>query len=133
MPRSKQLITALAAFWILYACAAVYEWSVDGQLDPAAALAASTGATSPAGTEVAPGAMAIPARVLTAGDLVVLMALAFIVAALSATVILARREMRGPYRQPGMGAFDDPLWSGGEVDLQAPWARGQAGPKSLPR
>ena len=114
MPRSTQLLVAVVSFWLLYAFLAVYELAMPGQLDPQTAMAAAPGWTEPAGDPTL--AVQAPERVLTTGDLVVLLALAFIVAVLSATFIVARREIRGPTRQPGMGAFDDPLWSSGELE-----------------
>jgi hypothetical protein len=143
MPPSKRLLSALIGFWLLYAGAALFEWTVDGKTDPAAAMAASTVATAPASPEEA-AAMAGPPRQLTSGDLIVLLALAFIIAALSTIGVLARRELRGPGREQGMGAFDDPIWSGGDLELREPWLRGEleiqspwllghAGPDGPPR
>jgi hypothetical protein len=109
----------VVAFWLLYACAALYQAVVPGELDPVSAMAAAGGFTPPSSPVISSSGVLSQApapRVITTGDLVVLMALAGIVAALSATFIVARREVRGPGRQPGMGAGDDPLWISGELE-----------------
>ena len=43
MPRSKQLIAAFAAFWLVYACAAVFEWTVAGPANGTSRMAAAVG------------------------------------------------------------------------------------------
>jgi hypothetical protein len=125
MPRSKQLVTAFAAFWLVYALAAAYEWSVAGSLEGPSSMTAASGMV---GT-VAPGAVAArsdaatPAVAggLTAGDLVVLLAAGLSIGALGAVGFLLWRETHGAGRDPGMGAGDDPLWSGGDLDM-AGWS-----------
>jgi hypothetical protein len=120
MPRSKQVIAAFAAFWLVYACAAVYDWSVPGPADAPARMAAAAGmgpGVADSTAVVATATLPVQRSGLTVGDVVVLVAAGFIIATLSTIAIFAWRELRGDNREPGMAAGDDPLWSGPELDL----------------
>jgi hypothetical protein len=120
MPRSKQVIAAFVAFWLVYACAAVYEWTIPGPADASARMAAASGfAVDAQGDMPAITNTAVPVQGggLTMGDVVVLVTLGLIIASLSTIAIFAWRELRGVNRDPGMAAGDDPLWSGAELDL----------------
>lgn len=120
MPRSRQLVAAVAAFWLVYACAAVYDWMMPGPSDAAARMAAASGlsgqATADSSAVVATPALPVHGG-LTVGDIVVLVALGFMIATLSTIAIFAWREVHGDNRDPGMAAGDDPLWSAVELDL----------------
>jgi hypothetical protein len=118
MPREKQLLTAFAAFWLFYVCAAIYDWSVPGSLDDPTTYAVASGMPRAVTTEATAGsaAAATPAAGgLTTGDIVVLMAAAFIAISLGIVGVLAWREVRGPVQEPGMSSGDDPLWSRGDI------------------
>src|SRR5262245_52703864 len=119
MPRSKQLLVALAAFCLAYLCAAIYEWIAPGglvgasyyALDPmTAARVSQLAAEANVSVRAAGG--------ITSGDLIVLMAAIFIAGTLGTVAVIVWRETheRGP--EPGMGDGDDPLWSGGfDMDM----------------
>jgi hypothetical protein len=120
MPRSKQVISAFVAFWLVYACAAVYDWTMPGPADATARMAAASGfAVDSPGDVPAIVTQAVPVQGggLTMGDVVVLVTLGLIIASLSTIAIFAWRELRGANREPGMAAGDDPLWSGAELDM----------------
>lgn len=120
MPRSKQVITAVVAFWLVYACAAVYDWTVPGPADATARMAAASGFAVDSQADmptIATSAVPAQAGGLTMGDVVVLVTLGFIIATLATIAIFAWRELHGANRDPGMAAGDDPLWSGAELDL----------------
>jgi hypothetical protein len=129
LPRSKQLMVAFAAFWVLFMCAAVYEWLAPGSLAGPFTMTGAQGMTTgdPFALSAAEaGATAIVVRQgPTSGDLLVLAVLGFIVIMLGAVGTLAWRETHGTGRQPGMGSGDDPLWSGGDHDGPS-WTTDQA-------
>jgi len=120
MPRSKQVIAAVVAFWLVYACAAAYDFVIPGPADASARMAAASGfAVDDPGDMPTIAAPAVPVQGggLTMGDVVVLVTLGLIIATLTTIGIFAWRELRGANREPGMAAGDDPLWSGAELDL----------------
>jgi hypothetical protein len=120
MPRSKQVISAFVAFWLVYACAAVYDWTMPGPADATARMAAASGFAVDSQADmptIAAPAVSIEGGGLTMGDVVVLVTLGLIIATLSTIALFAWRELRGANREPGMAAGDDPLWSGAELDL----------------
>jgi hypothetical protein len=124
MPRAKQLLAAVAAFWLLYACAGVYELAAGGGLDQPTSMSVALGFVEPSAIDMAGAAMVTRATIiggLTAGDLVVIVAAAFIAISLGGVGWLAWRELHGGARDPGMGAGDDPLWSSGDIDM-AGWS-----------
>jgi hypothetical protein len=128
MPRSKQLVVAIAAFWLLYLSAGIYELAAEGGLDQPTKMTIALGFAEPSAFDMA-GAVATTRETivlgLTAGDLVVLAAFGFIFTSLGGVGVLAWRELHGGAREPGMGAGDDPLWSNGngngDVDM-AGWS-----------
>jgi hypothetical protein len=122
MSRSRRILAAFIAFWVAFVVAAMYEWLFAGTTDPVAlrTLAAQTARDPRSVTAPWIDDVVVPlvSRGPTTGDLIVLVALVFIVVSLGTTIVLAWREARGPRPEPGMGAFDDPLWTSGEVDLR---------------
>jgi hypothetical protein len=122
MSRSRRILAAFIAFWVAFVLAAMYEALFARSADPVAMrmLGAQIARDPRAITAPWLDGVVVPtvSRGLTTGDLIVLVALLFIVVSLGATVVLAWREARGPRPEPGMGDFDDPLWSSGDIDLR---------------
>ena len=75
------------------------------RFDSAAGAATSSGAgASDAASAAGPGS--------PGADLVFLLVIAALLAAVGGSLAYVWREVRGGDRQPGMGAGDDPIWSG---------------------